>query len=261
VSQFRAAIGIEAIPGRVLGRIRYTGRSRLAAIYSRPLATAKSTDISLALSNTRGDRERGAFITEKNHKACPRARTGIGIDANRLFDTPDNATSEASFVFRCFCISTTNSFRPCERVDGPNAIAFLASFITTLNTLARFFSFLSARCRRDFKIFREVSTLRFESLSSRGYVREMLLLGSSVPSRFCSSSAPLIRFHLIPLTIIVVSPTVLLAAVCDESDAPKRALFAIPSVALCRGETLSPSKIPVVSSARSTQRRPARLRP
>lgn len=41
MSQFRATIGIESIPGRVLGRVEYSARSRPAAIDSRPLTAVK----------------------------------------------------------------------------------------------------------------------------------------------------------------------------------------------------------------------------
>lgn len=41
VSQFRAAIGIESVPGRVFSRVKYAGRSRPAAIDFRPLTAVK----------------------------------------------------------------------------------------------------------------------------------------------------------------------------------------------------------------------------
>lgn len=41
MSQFRAAIGVESVPGRVLGRVKYAGRSRPAAVDSRPLTAVE----------------------------------------------------------------------------------------------------------------------------------------------------------------------------------------------------------------------------
>jgi len=204
------------------------------------------------------------LIAEKDHEACPRARTGIGIDANQLFDeTADNATSEATRSFAAFAFPRRIHFGLASESMARLRLLGI-TFITTSNSggLARFFSFLSARCRRDFEIFREVSPLRFESLSSRGYVREMRSRSSgSVFHISFPRACPVLVIHF-RLTVICLPLSLFRQRLRSwQFLTRRRALFAIPSVALCRGETLSPSKIPVVSSARSTQRRPARLRP